>query len=75
MGVLFRTNLFEYNDKKRINEASIAHNVEMADNGNKVALIAKNIEDIICVFDDCFDKYTFTVDGDVVLLNMDCDKK
>lgn len=71
----FRTNLFEYNDITRIKKSCEKNDVTMADNCKKVALIANSAQNIFNVFDECFGKYTFTIENGVIFLNMDCDKK
>jgi hypothetical protein len=71
----FRTNLFEYNDITRIKKSCEKNDVTMADNCKKVALVSTSAQNIFNVLDECFGKYIFTIENDVIFLNMDCDKK
>lgn len=66
-----RTQIFEYNDKKRINSSAKKHNVMAAENGKNVALIGET-NDVYDVLDNCFGRgnYHCRLDGDVLLVNL-----
>ena len=66
-----RTQIFEYNDKKRIISSSKKHSVRIADNGKKVALVGE-ANDVYGVLDDCFGvgNYHCRLDEDVLLVNL-----
>jgi hypothetical protein len=66
---MYRTNLFEYCDEKRIEKDSIDNNVLCTQNGQKVSLIGKK-KDILNVLKNCFDNdYDVLEDADVILVN------
>lgn len=67
--MIVRTNLFEYNDTRRIINSCLAHDVHMTNNQWKTALIGEEKE-VHEVLTDCFGKYKFTQDGDIILVNM-----
>ena len=66
-----RTQIFEYNDKKRINSSAKKHNVKAAENGKNVALIGE-ANDVYAVLDSCFGQgnYHCRLDGDILLVNL-----
>ena len=66
---MYRTNLFEYCDIKRIKDKSKENNVLCIQNGQKVSLIGDK-KDIFNVLDDCFnDNYNTIEESDVILVN------
>ena len=67
--------MFEYNDKRRIINSCKRNKCLIANNGKNIALIANKKEYIFKVFDECFEKYTYSMKDDIIFLNMDCDKK
>jgi len=66
-----RTQIFEYNDKKRIGSSAKKHNVMAAEKGKNVALIGE-ADDVYAVLDNCFGQgcYHCRLDGDILLVNL-----
>jgi hypothetical protein len=64
-----KTNLFDYNDQIRIKKSCEIHNVVLASNMKKVALVGED-SDVHNVLKDCFDKYCYKIVNDTLLLNM-----
>lgn len=66
---MYRTNLFEYCDMKRIEDKSKENDVLCTQNGQRVSLIGDK-KDIFNVLDDCFDdNYNTIEESDVILVN------
>lgn len=66
---MYRTNLFEYCDIKRIEDKSKENDVLCTQNGQRVSLIGDK-KDIFNVLDDCFDdNYNTIEESDVILVN------
>jgi len=66
---MYRTNLFEYCDIKRIEDKSKENDVLCTQNGQRVSLIGDK-KDIFNVLDDCFDdNYNTIEESGVILVN------
>lgn len=64
-----QTNLFNYEDEKRINKSCLDHNVVCASNMKKIALVGEEL-DIYAVLNECFGEYKYKKDKDVILVNV-----
>ena len=64
-----RTNLFQYHDVDKMEKSCIKNDVTLTTNQCSVALIG-NVERVHNVLTECFGEYDFTLDGDVLLVNM-----
>jgi hypothetical protein len=67
----FRTNFFEFGDKKLINNICKEHNVKVTSNGGKVALIATDINELINSIKRSFNENCkIVIKNDVVFVNL-----
>ncbi len=64
-----QTNLFDYDDKERMNNSCEKNNVVCASNMKKIALVGKE-KDIHNVLKDCFGEYKYKKEEDVLLVNV-----
>ena len=67
----FRTNFFDFGDKKLIHTICEKHNVEVTSNTKKIALVGDDINDLINAIKESFsNNCKITIKNDVVYVNL-----